>query len=323
MTLAALGDLHLEPGEVIRDFQQSYVVHGEPKPDGSNVVLVCSSLTGNHKRLDFLIGPALALDPAICCVVATDAIGNGLTTSPSNSKSQPGMKFPRFTLRDMVHAQHRLVTEHLGFTTLHAVVGASMGGMQALQWGVSHPELMRALVAMTPMAKTHPWAALVVATARACLMADPAWTGDGFSGRPTRGWRAYAGLMNALLMRTPSVALERDLDEFVAQVEAQGFDAHDYLYQSWAYEAHDVGTTPGYDGVTSRALAAIRAKALLLAPPQDLFNPSGAASEAAAAIPGARFEEIPSTRGHHAATKESATGVAFLNGTIGAFLGGC
>ena len=323
MTRAALGDLELESGEVIHDFEQSYVVHGDPKPDGSNAVLVCSSLTGNHKRLDFLIGPALALDPAICCVVATDAIGNGLSTSPSNSMSQPGMKFPRFTLRDMVHAQYRLATEHLGFTTLHAVVGASMGGMQALQWGVSYPSFMRALVAMTPMAKTHPWSALVVATARACLMADPAWTGEGFSQRPRRGWRAYAGLMNALLMRTPAVALERELDEFVAQVESHGFDAHDYLYQSWAYEAHDVGTTPGYDGVTSRALAAIRAKTLVLAPPQDLFNPSGAASEAASAIPGARFEEIPSTRGHQSATKDSATGVAFLNATIGAFLGGC
>ena len=323
MTKAALGDLELESGEVIHDFEQSYVMHGEPSADGANVVLVCSSLTGNHKRLDFLIGPALALDPAICCVVATDAIGNGFSTSPSNSQRQPGMRFPRFTLRDMVHAQHRLLTEYLGITRIHAVVGASMGGMQALQWGVSHPDFMRALVAITPMAKTHPWAALVVATSRACLMADPAWTGDGFSERPVRGFRAYAGLMDALITRTPAVALERDLEGFAAQVEANNFDAHDYLYQSWAYEAHDVGTTPGYDGVTSRALAAIRAKALLLAPPLDLFNPSACASEAAAAIPGARFEEIPSTRGHQSATKSSATGVEFLNRTIGAFLGGC
>jgi len=323
MTRAALGDLALESGEVIHDFEQSYVTHGTLDAEKSNAILVCASLTGNHTRLDFLIGPGLALDPARWFVVATDAIGNGHSTSPSNSKRQPGMRFPKFCLRDMVHAQHRLLTEHLGIRHVHAVCGASMGGMQALQWGVSHPGFMRGLVAMTPMAKTHPWSALVVATARACLMADPAWTGDGFSHRPERGWRAYAGLMNALVMRTPGVALERELDEFVAQVEEHHFDAHDYLYQSWAYEAHDVGTTPGYDGVTSRALASIRAKALLLAPPLDLLNPSDCAREAAQSIPGAEFAEIPSTRGHQAATKHSQTGVAFLNDAIARFLAAC
>jgi homoserine O-acetyltransferase len=323
MTRAALGDLRLESGEVIHDFEQSYVTHGTLNGDKSNAILVCASLTGNHTRLDFLIGPGLALDPARWFVVATDAIGNGLSTSPSNSKRQPGMKFPRFVLRDMVHAQHRLLTEHLGLTRVHAVAGASMGGMQALQWGVSHPGFMRALVAMTPMAKTHAWSALVVATARACLTADPAWTGEGFSRRPDRGWVAYAGLMNALVMRTPGVALERDLQEFVAAVEKNGFDAHDYLYQSWAYESHDVGTTPGFDGVTGRALASIRAKALLLAPPLDLLNPAECAREAAQSIPGAELQEIPSTRGHQAATKESQTGVRFLNEAIGRFLAAC
>ena len=320
MTRAALGDLELESGESIRGYEQSYVTHGTLDRGKSNAILVCSSLTGNHTRLDFLVGPGLALDPARWFIVATDAIGNGLSTSPSNSSAQPRMRFPRFALRDMVHAQHRLLTEHLGIDRVHAVAGASMGGMQALQWAVSHPGFMNGIVAMTPMAKTHPWSALVVATARACLMADPAWTGDGFSQRPDRGWRAYAGLMNALLMRTPAVALETGLEPFVTQVEAQRFDAHDFLYQSWAYEAHDIGTTPGYDGVTGRALASIRARALLLAPQLDLLNPAECAREAAQAIPGARFEEIPSTRGHQAATKESATGVEFLNKVIGEHL---
>ena len=51
------------------------------------------------------------------------------------------MRFPRFSIRDMVQSQHRLLTEELGVKSLLAVVGASMGGMQALQWGVSHPRL--------------------------------------------------------------------------------------------------------------------------------------------------------------------------------------
>lgn len=320
MSLAGLGDLHLESGEKIVDFQQSYVTHGTLDDDRSNAVLACASLTGNHKRLDFLVGPGLALDPARYFIVATDAIGNGLSTSPSNSARQPGMRFPRFVLRDMVSAQHRLLTEHLGIEHVHAVVGASMGGMQALQWAVSHPEFMGGIVAMTPMAKTAPWAALVVNTARACLMADPAWNGNGFTQRPDRGWRAYAGLMNALLLRTPAVARETDLEPFVDQVTAHGFDAHDYLFQSKAYEAHDVGTTPGFAGDTAKALGSITARALLLAPPLDLFNPSECAQEAARAIRNATFLEIPSSRGHQAATKESATGVAFLNEHVGRFL---
>ena len=326
--MAELGDLKLESGEVIPDFRQSYVTHGELKGDKSNAILICASLTGNHHRLDFLIGEGKALDPSRYFIVATDPIGNGLSTSPSNSSPQPGMQFPRFSIRDMVNAQHQLLTGQLGIDRLHAVVGASMGGMQALQWAVSHPGFMRTVVAMTPMARTAPWSVLITETARSCLMADPAWTGDGFSAVPERGWRAYTGLMTALLSRTPMA-----LDEFLpdcaeahlwfekihAQNRASAFDAHDYLYQSWAYEAHDVGTTPGF-GDTAGALASIRAKSLMLAPPLDLFNPAQSARAAAAAIPGARFVEIPSVQGHQAATSTKAEDAAFLNRVIGEFL---
>ncbi len=321
------GDLVLESGDAIVDYRQSFVTHGTLNAERSNVVLVCAALTATHHRLDCLIGPGEALDPARWFVVAPDPIGNGLSTSPSNSARQPRMRFPRFTLRDMVAAQHRLLTEHLGIDRVHAIVGTSMGGMQALQWGVRHPAFMRKLVAMTPMARTAPWAALVTETARACLMADPAWTGDGFRARPVRGWRAYAGLMNALLMRTPEAvdglagldAIHDRFDTLAAQQQANGFDAHDYLYQSWAYEAHDVGTTPGHDG-TAAALCAIAAETLVLAPPLDLFNPAAAARAAAAAIPRATFVEIPSASGHLAASGASADDAAFLNRTIGSFL---
>jgi homoserine O-acetyltransferase len=306
---ASLGRFFLESGEAIEDFEQAYVTQGTLAADKSNAILVCASLTGNHHRLDFLIGPGRALDPARWFVIATNPIGNGLSTSPSNSRTQRGMKFPRFSIRDMVEAQRRFLIERLGIARLHAVVGASMGGMQALQWAASHPRFMRAVVAMTPMAKTHPWAALVTQTARACLMADPAWTGEGFNSNPERGWRAYAGLMNALMTRTPEAQLAT-FDEAVSQRAATGFDAHDYLYQSWAYEAHDVGP----------ALRAIIAKVLVLAPPLDLFNPASAAREAAAAIPGARFVEIPSSQGHGAATSTRAEDADFLNRTIAAFL---
>ncbi|MGQ0577979.1 MAG: alpha/beta fold hydrolase [Betaproteobacteria bacterium] len=325
---AELGDLKLESGEVIRDFRQSYVTHGELNGDKSNAVLVCASLTGNHHRLDFLIGEGRALDPSRDFIVCADPIGNGLSTSPSNSARQPGMQFPRFSVRDMVHAQHQLLSGQLGIARLRAVVGASMGGMQALQWAVSHSGFMHAVVAMTPMAKTAPWAALVTETARACLMADPAWTGDGFSAVPERGWRAYTGLMTALLSRTPMALAEFLPDcaeahlwfeRLFAQNRGLGFDAHDYLYQSWAYEAHDVGATAGFAG-TAGALASVKAKTLVLAPPLDLFNPVQSARDAAAAIPGARFVEIPSVQGHQAATSLKPEDATFLIREIRDFL---
>lgn len=329
--MAKLGGLALESGDTIRDFHQSYVTHGELNGDKSNAVLVCISLTGNHHRLDFLIGQGKALDSSRYFIIAADPIGNGLSTSPSNSTVQPGMRFPRFGIRDMVNAQYQLLSEHLGVDQLHAVIGASMGGMQALQWAVSHSKFMKYCVAMTPMARTHPWAALVTEAARSCLMADPAWNrnGNGFNGIPERGWRAYTGLMTALLSRTP-MALEQSLvdigaahrwfDELVARNRANGFDAHDYLYQSWAYEAHDVGTTPGLGGDTAAALASIKAKTMLLAPPLDLFNPAESARAAASQMPGAQYVEIPSLQGHQAATSTKTEDVVFLNRAIGQFI---
>ena len=327
--MAELGDLGLESGEILRDYQQSYVTHGELNADKSNAILVCISLTGNHHRLDFLIGPGKALDPSRYFIIAADPIGNGLSTSPSNSLLQPKMQFPRFTILDMVQSQYHLLTRQFGIPRLQAVIGASMGGMQALQWAVSHPLFMRACVAMTPMARTSPWAVLVTETARSCLMADPAWTGDGFSAEPQRGWRAYTGLMSALLSRTPAALAEFLPDcaeahlwfeKIHAQNRANGFDAHDYLYQSWAYEAHDVGTTAVFAGDTDGALVSIRAKTLVLAPPLDLFNPAQAARDAAAKIPGAQFIEIPSLQGHLAATSTQPEDAAFLNRVISQFL---
>src|SRR5262250_972558 len=151
-----IGDLALESGEVIKDFAISYVTHGTLNAKKSNAILMVTAISGNHHRLDFLIGPGRALDPSKYFIIATDAIGNGLTTSPSNSKGQPRMQFPKFLMRDMVESQRRLL-QHLGIAHVIAVIGPSMGGMQTLQWGVSHPEMMDSLVAMVPLARTPAW----------------------------------------------------------------------------------------------------------------------------------------------------------------------
>src|SRR4051795_3491509 len=117
------GDLKLESGEAIRDFSISYVTHGTLNADKSNAILMVTAISGNHHRIDFMIGPGKALDPDKYFIVCTDAIGNGLTTSPSNSKLQGRMQFPKFAIRDMVQSQYRLVKEKFGIEHLVAVIG--------------------------------------------------------------------------------------------------------------------------------------------------------------------------------------------------------
>ncbi|HEY6132785.1 MAG TPA: alpha/beta fold hydrolase, partial [Rubrivivax sp.] len=305
----APGDFRLESGAVIHDFELSYVVHGQIDAGASNVVLALPAIGSTHHRLDFLIGAGRALDPARLAIIAVDTIGNGLASSPSNSKRQSGLDFPRFTIRDMVESQRALL-DHLRVRQLAAVVGASMGGMQALQWGVSHPQRMRRLVAMTPMARTAAWAAAVNETSRRALMSTLDWLAGG-----TQGWSAWVPLMQLLAGRTPS-QLEREFSSPAAvqsAIEArtqawlaQRFAPVDWVYQSWAYDAHDVGGTPGFAGDTARALAAISAPTLVLAPPLDLYNPVESARFAAACIPGAQLVEIPSEWGHQSASAADA-----------------
>src|SRR4029453_18837938 len=75
-----IGDLTLESGEVIKDFAISYVTHGKLNEKRSNAILMVTAISGNHHRLDFMIGPGKALDTEKYFIIATDAIGNGLTT---------------------------------------------------------------------------------------------------------------------------------------------------------------------------------------------------------------------------------------------------
>jgi homoserine O-acetyltransferase len=327
--LEALGDLPLESGETIRDFAISYVTHGTLNADKSNAILMTTAIGGNHHRIDFLIGPGKALDTNRYFIVATDAIGNGLTTSPSTSTSQHGTAFPHFTIRDMVESQKRLL-DRLGITHLVAVAGASMGGMQALQWGVSHPGFTDALVALTPMARTSAWSIAVNEATRKALMLDPAFKDGGYDRQPEQGWRLRADILQVLAARTPEALrgiAPQPLDILPwmrAQEEAvlkTGFDANDWIAQTWAYDRHDIGQTPGFGGDYRKALAAIKARTLILTGGTlDLYNPVEEAREAGALIPQANVIAVPSVQGHTTATATKAADVDFMNAAVRAFL---
>ena len=325
-----IGDFPLESGEVIKDFTISYVTHGTLNAQKSNAILMVTAISGNHHRLDFLIGPGKALDPTKYFIVATDAIGNGLSTSPSNSQAQPRMKFPRFRIRDMVTSQRRLLIEHLGIAHVAAVVGPSMGGMQVLQWGVSHPDFMDSLVAMVPLARTPTWSVVVMEASRKAIMLDPAWSGGNYTAPPANGIRLWRDIVGFLAARTPEMyryQFSNELDVLPwlkAQEDAQIpiFDANDWIYQTWAYDAHDVGTTPGMNGDYVRALRAIKAKTLILTGQKDLLNPEWEPLEASRYIRDVRYVTInPQTiTGHASAGGFFPADVDFLNSEIAAFL---
>ncbi|HLJ00983.1 MAG TPA: alpha/beta fold hydrolase [Bradyrhizobium sp.] len=324
------GDLKLESGEAIKDFSISYVTHGKLNENKSNAVLMVTALGGNHHRIDFMIGPGKALDPDKYFIICTDAISNGLTTSPSNSKAQPRMSFPKFAIRDMVESQYRLLKEKFGIGHVVAVIGPSMGGMQALQWGVSHPDFMDALVAMVPLAKTPAWSVAVVEASRKAIMNDPAWKDGNYEAPPEKGIRLWRDILNLLSARTPDLYAAQfkngiDVLPWMEQQESaalKAMDANDYIYQTWAYERHDVGTTPGFNGDTAKALASIKAKTLILTGTKDLLNPEFEPIEAGKSIPHVKMMTIsPGTvSGHASAGGFAPDDVAFLNRETAAFL---
>lgn len=329
-----IGDLPLESGEVIRDFSIAYMTAGTLNAAKSNAVLMVTAIGGNHHRIDYLIGPGKGLDTDHLFVIRTNAIGNGVTTSPSNSASQHGTAFPHFTIRDMVDSQYRLL-QHLGISRVVAVAGASMGGMQALQWGVSHPGMMDGLVALTPMARTSAWSIAINHATRRGLMLDPAFKDGNYTEQPAAGWRMRADVLQVLGTRTPEAMRQQFVQpmDVLPWIEAQenavarsGFDANDWIAQTWAYDRHNVGDTPvdgkpAFGGDPLRALGTVKARALLMTGRLDLYNPVEEAMEAAAAIPAGRYVAIPSVQGHVAASPGfRAEDLDFINATVRDFM---
>lgn len=314
-----LGDLKLESGNSIRDFKISYVTHGTPADD--NVILVLTAIGSTHHRLDFLIGSGRPLDPDRHFIICADAIGNGLTTSPSNSLTQPDLTFPRFTIRDMVASQKRLL-DALGVGQLASIVGASMGGMQALQWGVSDPDRMRSIVALVPMTRTRPWSVAMNEVARRVLMSDPGFP----SGPYGASFEAWAALTRVITSREPGAleevkadAVPGVLDQAISMARRIGPDPLDWTYQSWAYDEHDVGMTSGFDGDTKAALRTIKSPTLLLIPKLDLYNPVADATEAAGLIPNGTLVRLDGHAGH-AVAADASPQLAEVCAAVGEFL---
>jgi homoserine O-acetyltransferase len=142
LKFANLGVLRLESGEDLKDCRIGYRILGHLNEDRSNTVLLLTWFNGKSEALENSVGPNKLIDPTQYFVVMIDALGNGVSTSPSNSAAQPQDKFPHISMRDMVNAEYQLATKELQLAHVHAVIGISMGGMQTFQWVASFPTFM-------------------------------------------------------------------------------------------------------------------------------------------------------------------------------------
>jgi homoserine O-acetyltransferase/O-succinyltransferase len=145
---ADLGTCTTTRGEVIRDCRIGYRTFGRLNARRDNAVLVPTWHGGRSETMTFILGPDRWVDTTRWFAILMDKPGNGVSISPSNSRSQPGRSFPRLTFADLVAAEHRVVTEHLGIRRLHAVVGWSMGGMQAIEYALRFPEAVDRIVSV-------------------------------------------------------------------------------------------------------------------------------------------------------------------------------
>lgn len=297
---ARLGDFRLESGEVIRDCRIGYRTFGAPNKDKSNVVLATTWASGTTEQFAGNIGPGRLLDSTKYYVVAVDALANGVSSSPSNSRLQPRMRFPKFTLRDTVNTQHRLLTKVLGINHVRAVMGISMGGMQTFQWMISYPDFMDKAVPIIGSPRLAPYDLLHWQTQLDAIFRDPEWRRGNYSRNPARVAEAEFG---ALLLTTPDDYNKRMTRQKVfeelekAKKETGGFDANNKIRQVQAMMALDVAE--GFGGSLERAAASVKADVFVIVASKDHVVTPGPAIEFARLLR-AKLLVLDSDCGHNA-----------------------
>jgi homoserine O-acetyltransferase/O-succinyltransferase len=298
---ARLGDFKLQSGGVIRDFKIGYRTLGTLNAAKSNAILWSTWLGGqSHDLLEF-VGPNNVVDTTKYFIILVDAIGDGITSSPSNKSAQPLMEFPSFTIRDMVESQYRLVTEVLHLTHLRAVMGISMGGLQTFEWAVAHPDFMDLAIPMHGSPQLTSYDKLLWNEEIAALESDPAWNNGDPKGTFTRG-AALEAEIQSLELTSPEYRVAHtkpgEFDAFFGGLEKSTLtaaDAANHIRQRQAILAFDVAAEFG--GTLEDAAKRVRAKMLVVVSPEDhMANPT-TAIEFANAI-GATILTLDSPCGH-------------------------
>ena len=327
--LFKLGDLALQSGAVLPDAVLSWKTHGTLAPGRDNVVLYPTSYSAQHADLEWLIGPDGVLDPQRWFIVIPDMFGNGLSSSPSNTPQWPDL----VTAWDNVHAQRRLLAELWGIEHLHAVYGWSMGAQQAYHWAALFPDAVARAVINCGSARTAIHNRVFLKGLMATLEAAPEHAGHGhFTAEPRAALRAFARIYagwglsqdfyRAGLHETALGA--PDLDTFLRTDWEERFGrrkAADLYAQLRTWEAGDISRDPRYGGDLLKALAAIRARVLLMPGETDLYFRVADNEAELPHLRDAELRPIPSIWGHRAGNPASnPADAAFLKDAVRAWL---
>ena len=150
-----LGSVALTGGMTLPDAKLAYKTYGELNADRTNAIVYPTWYSGRHWDNEWLIGEGRGLDPSRYFIIVPNMLGNGLSSSPSNTPAPfDRARFPDIAVRDNVAVQHRLVTEQFGIERLALVLGWSMGAGQTFQWAVSHPEMVPRMLPFCGSART-------------------------------------------------------------------------------------------------------------------------------------------------------------------------
>ena len=285
--------LPLKSGAVLPDYQLAFETYGKLNAERSNAVLVCHALNASHHVAglddagvkgwwDNLIGPGKPLDTNRFFVIGVNNPGSCFgSTGPMHANAATGRKwgaeFPVVTVEDWVDAQARLV-QRLGITQLAAVLGGSLGGMQALAWTLRHPERLRHCIAVATAPNLSAQNIAFNEVARRAIVTDPDFHGGHFYEHgvlPKRGLRVarmvghitylaedametkFGRELKADVLRYSTQEIEFQIESYLRHQGdkfAEYFDANTYLLITRALDYFDPAAEHGGD--LSRAFAA-------------------------------------------------------------------
>jgi len=305
------GEFRLSSGQILPEVTLAYETYGRLNHAGDNAILILTGFSadahaagrskGDPERIgwwDSMIGPAKAFDTNRYFVICSNVLGGCYgSTGPSSLDPATGTpyasRFPTITMQDIINAQHKLIC-WLGVKSLAAVSGASMGGMQALQWLVSYPDMVRGAIPIACSAKLTALALGINEVCRAAILADPDWRGGEYYGKSKPKSGLAVARMAAHLTYVSAVYLEsefgrrriensgessRDLGTFDIQgyLRDEGerfskrFDANTFLTLFQAIEQFDLNV---HEGGLEGAFAATTGRVFLLSFSTDwLFPP--------------------------------------------------
>ena len=307
---ADIGDFQLQSGEVIINAQVGYRLAGTLNAEKSNVLIMPSWHMGSTGDLfaSDLIGPGLLGDTDRYLVIAIDALADGVSSSPSNSPEQPGKKFPQITITDMVNSQYALLTNHLEIKQVRAIIGLSMGGMQALEWLGQHPQFMDKVVSVegSPQLASYDLIQWGLHMDTIEIMQS--------AGIEDQVILHHLLKLNLLTLWTPDYfvnnLLPENVNEYVTtyQTKSTQHNLHNYLLQTHAMTSHDVLAYEVFKNPNERQ--GMREKLLMIGFETDhMVNPEPA--KALTASFNSRYVNLSTNCGHMGTTCKQS-GIAEL-----------